>query len=470
MAQLVTEDVILEDSRHKSLYEKWNKRIAVVEASKLGGAKMDLARKAALAKVLENTSHFIKYSLTEATQSSDIGQYKRAALDIVAAVVPNLIAYDLVSVQALDNRIGMINYIEYLYGNKKGSTQSGTAFATTLNLHAVDKDFTSRLVKGEAYSFSGTVSTTQLEWKPVLPKTVKVLVDDASDTNTGLYTDKNGDGNLWLDGAAAATADFKVAYTTGIVSYPTSFIAANDTVEFSYSYNNEFVAANDIPEISLKLTSLPLEAKARRLKAYYAFEANYELTKEYGHDAQQLLNATAAGEIMREIDAEICFDLYNNAGAGPELVWSKAQPIGVSLVDHYDSFVVKLEEGSAQIQQATRKVPANFAVLGTQAAVVARTVRGFTPSGVKSMVGPYFLGTVGNLRLYVQPEFDVNSFVLGYKGETLFDAGYVYAPYMPIMTTDMIQLEDMAGRKGWATMYATAMLNPNMYVRGKITA
>ncbi len=267
-----------------------------------------------------------------------------------------------------------------------------------------------------------------------------------------------------------AVANSIVDFGTGEVTFGDLQIVASDILDFSYQYNNEFIAPHDIPEIQLKLTSIPLEAKARRLKAYFAFEANYELQKEYGQDAQQLLNATAAGEIMREIDAEICFDLYNGAAAGPELVFSRTLPVGVSLIDHYDSFAVKLEEGSAQINQATRKVSANFAILGTQAAVIARSVRSFVPSGVKAAIGPYFLGTIGNIRLYVQPEFDVDAFVLGYKGDSLFDAGYVYAPYMPIMTTDMVQLEDMGGRKGWATMYATALLNNRMYARGRVTA
>lgn len=167
---------------------------------------------------------------------------------------------------------------------------------------------------------------------------------------------------------------------------------------------------------------------------------------------------------------EICNDLYKFANAGVELVWSKTQPTGVTLIDHYDSFVVKLEEGSAAIYQATRRVRANFVVLGSAAAVVASSCRQFVPSGVTDVTGPYFLGTLNNFKLYVNPEYDPNAFVLGYKGNNLLNAGYVYAPYMPILTTDLVQLEDMAGRKGWATMYGKLMLNNKFYIKGKITA
>jgi hypothetical protein len=56
-----------------------------------------------------------------------------------------------------------------------------------------------------------------------------------------------------------------------------------------------------------------------------------------------------------EIDLEIAGDLLRMANAGAPVVWSKKQPIGVNIVDHYDSFYSKLIEGSNTIFAATRK-------------------------------------------------------------------------------------------------------------------
>ena len=51
----------------------------------------------------------------------------------------------------------------------------------------------------------------------------------------------------------------------------------------------------------------------------------------------------------------------------------------------------------------------------------------------------------------------------------MMDAGYVYAPYMPVMTTGMVTLaDDFAAREGWATMYGKKAINPRLYVRGHI--
>ena len=73
-------------------------------------------------------------------------------------------------------------------------------------------------------------------------------------------------------------------------------------------------------------------------------------------------------EIAQEIDNEITLDLYRIANAGPEVAWSRIQPVGVNIVDHYDSFWNKIVEGSNEIYAATRKARAKIIEIGTMAA------------------------------------------------------------------------------------------------------
>lgn len=442
----------LTEAKTTGLINKWNKRISLVES--VQKTPLTLEKKAALATTLENTKH-----LLEATQSRDIGQYKRFALDLVGAVVPNLISYDLVSVQAIDNRVGMVNYIKYLYGSNKGTTVAGTEFASSLNLGKSDPNYTTDLVDVEILGNSGeTTYEVSLQWSPVTPGSVNINTGDV------LITD---------DGAGKLTAESgltsgEINYQTGLVKFTLESSATQD-VAASYSYNNEYVVSPNIPEINLKIESLPVIAKARRLKALYGFEASFELQKEYGQDIETLLASQAAAEIAHEIDIELTNDLYRMANAGAEVVWSKTAPTGVSQSDHYLSFQTSMTQASNTIYGATRRVRANFMVCGLNVATVVESMRTFTPSGVTNMNGPYYLGTIGNIKIYVNPEFDPNVYVMGYKGDDLLQTGYIYAPYMPITRSDMVMLEDMAGRIGWATMYAKRMVNDKMYIRGRIT-
>lgn len=100
------------------------------------------------------------------------------------------------------------------------------------------------------------------------------------------------------------------------------------------------------------------------------------------------------------------------ANAGAPITWSKTQPVGVNLVDHYDSFYSKIIEGSNIVYGATRKVKPNYMVCGLGVASVIEVMRNFTASGQQA-VGPYFLGTLGSIKVFVSPDYDANQFVLG---------------------------------------------------------
>ena len=70
----------------------------------------------------------------------------------------------------------------------------------------------------------------------------------------------------------------------------------------------------------------------------------------------------------------------------------------------------------------------NFLIVGIDVATVIESMRNFTPSGVVA-VGPHFLGTLGNYKVFVNPDYMPNEFVLGYKGNNMLDAGAFYCPY-----------------------------------------
>jgi hypothetical protein len=170
-----------------------------------------------------------------------------------------------------------------------------------------------------------------------------------------------------------------------------------------------------------------------------------------------------------EIDTEIVQDLIRLAGAGPELTWSRIAPTGVNIIDHYDSFFVKLTEGSNMIFQATQRVQPNFIVCGTNVAAVIEVMRQFDGTGASTSVGPHFIGTLGGkYKVYVAPLIDADTFVMGYKGTSFLETGYIYAPYQPVLTTDILMPADFKGQQGYATSYGKKMVNNKMYLRGKI--
>ena len=64
----------------------------------------------------------------------------------------------------------------------------------------------------------------------------------------------------------------------------------------------------------------------------------------------------------------------------------------------------------------------------------------------------------------VDPYFPRNILLVGRKGNSFLESGYVYAPYVPLQVTPTIfGTEDFVPRKGVMTRYAKKMVRPDMY-------
>lgn len=84
-----------------TLLEKYQRRIAAGEHRYMEshqGKEMPKFKKVILAKLLENTNRVLTESFENSvgTQRSDMGAFKKFALTLVNAAVPDLIATDLV--------------------------------------------------------------------------------------------------------------------------------------------------------------------------------------------------------------------------------------------------------------------------------------------------------------------------------------------------------------------------------------
>ena len=275
MAKTVSAEAILNSSTNRQNMARHAKRIAVAESvQKKFGKTMDLEKKVALATVLENTR-----KICEATNSSNIPS-KTFFMDMITGVVPNLIASDIVSTQAMEAKASIVSYLRYVYGTDKGATQAGTMFNNSLYTGRSDMNYSSRLVADEQ-----VLDSVNFEFTPILPGTVRVELPDGTQ-----YVD-NGTGGLVnpLD-----------ASDVGTINYATGAFTCTDAVAgttATYEYNNEQVPDLKVPEINITLAQIPIYAKSRKLAAYWGFDAAYDLKQQYGEDITDVMATQAAAEI-----------------------------------------------------------------------------------------------------------------------------------------------------------------------------
>lgn len=431
------------------LLENWSTHINAIDTA-LGG--IDYARKITTAMMLENAnSHIAKATrLNEITQSSDVAYFKKYAINLLSAVVPNLIAPDIVSVQPMGSRVGEARYLKVTYGSNKGGIKKGDQMFGTFEAGNGNTSYSSDLVEDEL--FESVDQEMFLAWTPVVPGTVELTV------NPSIKLKDDGKGNI--TGTKTGTID----YTSGKITFGE---AVSQDVTATYEYNN-IDAPVQAPEVNLSIKSLPLIAKSRKLKALYSLDAAFDLQSEFGMEMNNELVSYTASEIKHEIDGELMNDLFKIANA-KATTFNATPKDGISLRDHNEAFYNVVIEGGNNIFQATRLANASFIIAGTGACNIIESLPGFTPSGIKNPIGPHLAGYLRDKAVYKDPFYKEDSYLIGYRGQGLFDAGYIYAPYMPIMSTNLIMDANFQGSKGFATSYAKKATNANMYSKGSIT-
>lgn len=442
-----------------SVIEKWGKELQVINESY--GGKLDAYRQATVAQVMENTSRHLDNvgkmqlmgQMNEATQLTDVGMFRKSAINLLAAAVPNFLAYDLVSVQPMLSRVGEIRHLDLTYGNNKGKVKAGdTIFSTFVGGNA-DTHYSSADIDDELFEVKTNKVEGSLSWLPVVPGTVKVSVNGIGDIHD------NGKGQF--EGAATGTVD----YNTGkiVVNVTTSETSAS----VAYSYDNVTTPVK-APEVNIRIKATPLIAQSRKLKTIYSMDAAFDMQNDYGMEINNQFLAYIAAQLKHEIDGEIMNSLLVGASA-KAVTWDAKPRDGISLADHNDSIFMTIIEAGNNIFDATKLATGSFIIVGTKASNVIESLPRFRSAGAVNPVGPHLVGWIGDKPVYKNPFYPQDKFVVGWKGSGLFDAGLVYAPYMPIMSTQLIMDADFQGQRGFATAYGKKMINSNMYCAGTIT-
>lgn len=191
---------------------------------------------------------------------------------------------------------------------------------------------------------------------------------------------------------------------------------------------------------------------------------------DYGFSLDKQIAEQACGELAYEIDTEIVDMLREGAGAAlAELTWSKTLPVGVSKFEHYNGFLEIVEAAKAIIYNRTQKFHPNYMVIAADVLQVLRFVNGFTAVKNAKMNGPYKVGDLDGMGVYVSPRLEMGEFFFGLNGNDMMSSAGVYAPYMAIVPTQLLGTPDGGLAQGFSTWYAKALLNKNLLVAGKIT-
>ena len=80
------------------------------------------------------------------------------------------------------------------------------------------------------------------------------------------------------------------------------------------------------------------------------------------------------------------------------------------------------------------------------------------------------MGTIqSRLMSYKDPYLKADEVVVGFKGNSFVDAGYVWAPYVPLqVTATFLDPNDFKFRKGLRTRYSKLLARSEFYAKLKL--
>jgi len=430
-------------SPREMLIEKWN---PVINNEKFT-QKLDSTRESAVAQLLENADKTGVFSeakrikeefglLTEEFPTNNMGTSSSTAgagnidtfdpilISLVRRTMPNLIAYDLCGVQPMTGPTGLIFALRSRYSNMTGTE-----------------------------NFYNEVNTGFSGWPGA-----NMTSNGAGSTISGGYANNTvaggANGNLsGLPGTSNNAGNSTYNYAGGMTTAGAEGLGYGNSV---------------FPEMALSIEKTTVTARERALKAEYSIEIAQDLKAVHGLDAEAELTNILSTELLAEINREVVRTIVVTAKQGAASGTTTAgifdldtDSDGRWLVEKFKGLMFRIDLEANAIAKNTRRGKGNIVLCSSNvaSALVAAGVLQFTPrlDGNNLMVddtGNTFAGVLnGRYKVYIDPYATGDYMVVGYKGNSAFDAGIFYCPYIPLQLLKAVDPNTMQPKLGFKTRY-----------------
>jgi len=301
--------------------------------------------------------------------------------------------------------------------------------------------------------------------------------------NGGAYDNVcTSDGKIYLEVDLQVPACINCGATTpdgysGTTTSATGTVLAGSQFTATYRLYKNLEFEDAIGEVSFDLQSVTVSVTERKLRAQWSPELAQDVAAFHNIDAEAELTALLSEQVAAEIDREILRDLRK--GAAWTLRWDyngwkrlNNQATPYTQKDWNQTLITAINQISAQIHKSTLRGGANWIVVSSEISAIFDDLEYFhvsnaAPEQDQFNMGIERVGTLsGRYQVYRDPYFPPNTVLIGHKGTSLLDTGYIYAPYVPLqLTPTMYNPFNFTPIKGIMTRYAKKMVNNRFYGR-----
>jgi len=343
-------------------------------------------------------------------------------------------------------------------------------------------------------AFSGVTTASGLGnpllFRVVTQKYGKGIVQYGSDNTLSFPGDKVGGGTfndlstpegiIYLEVDLQRPATVGANSLDGYTGYTTTFSGASSG-QFTATYRiyKSLEFEDKIGEVSFDLQSVTVSVTERKLRAQWSPEMAQDVAAFHNIDAEAELTALLSEQIAAEIDREILRDLRKGAAWNLRWDYNGWKRLGTNAIpytqkDWNQTLITTINQVSAQIHKSTLRGGANWIVVSSEVSAIFDDLEYFHVSNASPDQDQYNMGIervgtlAGRYQVYRDPYFPANQVLMGHKGTSLLDTGYIYAPYVPLqLTPTMYNPFNFTPIKGIMTRYAKKLVNNRFY--GRIT-
>ena len=392
----------------------------------------------------------------------------KVMLPVIRRVMPQLIAHELVSVQPIQGKTGVIFYAEYQYTNDKGGVQAGQAFTGNY-----PQDIAAGAnIPGQAFYSSQKLGPYTVDGNSTTAITIEEKFAKANMVYLGaeFYPVAGG-------AAVAGTvsvADWTTPGTANVTVTPSAALDAGTANYICFvKYQQEASAA--IPEMQFQIMSKSVETVERKLKVRFTREAMQDLKAHFNMDLDAELVKMASIEMNYEIDREIIG--FIDRSVPTELAYSHnwnfngTDPV-YNYLDRHRALAQSIFTLAGKMAQYNRQGAANWAVVSPKVAAVLQMLPEFTKETVVTSPNIYTIGSMSKIKYFVDPNrvgADENVILLGFKSAiSTFGAGVVYSPYANWMTPSIFDPNTFDENKGFFSRYALTLAPRGQWFYAKL--
>lgn len=469
------------------------KKFSSEKLGKMSVAGLDRDLQTNLAVMLENQMNFSVSNLFENDGSaettagnidygfSDATKFKPISLAMVRRAVPAMWALKWMPSQAIQTPVSLA------YALRWYDDLSKTELYLPSNLDEfIGYGGTARKTLREIAETAKGSSYTDAVW---LTANIGIVADTDVDPSLDgvVFTDSLITHYVKADGSVVLKANFavgnvpsqgmiKVKVGSELIAIDEAYLYGATTADAEdWSVAKESVTmaggAKNIRQFGVKLDTLPVYARTRKLSASYSLENASDLQSMAGVDLKREMVDILHTGVASEIDREGLWRMKKTAiigDGGRKKIIKVAIPTasttnvwGRYSAEMIDTLVKVITHQVNDIYQTTRIGTGNFVVCSAGVASALQFAPGFIQaSGYKADVKVGRQIEVGKLADGVVVYMDSDSrsenewILVGYKGSGVNDGGIIFSPYMMGIQSEAVSDTDFSPRVGVMSRYA----------------